>query len=402
MIKDIGKKTSVAFLITILCLLPSIFGMVLAFLDNGGRGMKLPPGFVRLSTPFGVASLLYAMSASRLDATLFTGLFYIPVDLVIVFFFLMCKLLMPKSIIGYVRDNREQVDSRKIAAIAVFCFLPSIIGFILAFLYNGGDGVKLPPGLASLAQPFGFGGPEDYQVMGKFFSTRLIVSIIVSIVYGIIDIAIADLLLFCLAIYKIMNKSLSHPKVVLLWKKCIRFFLALFLIIVLALLYCKYDRHVRNALITGDLRRARSILWDYIEKTNMVQEYASGTFTPHVGEEEYHGEFTMASPIDQWNNEFLVSILFLDGRLFYSVRSAGPDKIFYTKDDLIERSWDRAWLDRSWEDPKMEKYFKIPEIEVLPFLATKKDFRVVSQTGHLFNKSGKTFFRWFDSSMPSD
>ena len=42
-------------------------------------------------------------------------------------------------------------------------------------------------------------------------------------------------------------------------------------------------------------------------------------------------------PVDNWGNPFRASIIFEEGRRYVEVRSAGPDGVFDTADDLFAR-----------------------------------------------------------------
>ncbi len=75
------------------CLMPSIAGMILACLWNGGWGVKLPSLLVKIAVPFGLDSMFYAMGApSRFTQAIVVGMAYIPIDLLVLLCFVSYKI----------------------------------------------------------------------------------------------------------------------------------------------------------------------------------------------------------------------------------------------------------------------------------------------------------------------
>ncbi len=88
----------------------------------------------------------------------------------------------------------KQRKARRIVNALIFSAMPSIIGMLLAFLWDGGrSGIHLHPFLQSLAEPFNSGGL--FYAMGGV-ATRMVVTITVGILYLPIDVFV--FICFCI------------------------------------------------------------------------------------------------------------------------------------------------------------------------------------------------------------
>ena len=83
---------------------------------------------------------------------------------------------------------------RRIVNALIFSAMPSIIGMLLAYLWDGArSGIHLHPFLQSLAEPFNSGGL--FYAMGGG-ATRMVVTITVGILYLPIDVLV--FICFCI------------------------------------------------------------------------------------------------------------------------------------------------------------------------------------------------------------
>ena len=90
-----------------ICLAPSAFGMIMAFLYNGDRGwhVAFPPYVTRIIYPFGASSFFYSWgNPTRLEQTLVNGLFFLPYDFFV--FICICFYQIIQRIIKYWRKNK--------------------------------------------------------------------------------------------------------------------------------------------------------------------------------------------------------------------------------------------------------------------------------------------------------
>ena len=86
--------------------MPSIIGMLLAYLWDGARsGIHLHPFLQSLAEPFNSGGLFYAMGgvATRMVVTITVGMLYLPIDVLVFICFYMWWAILP--MIKYWRKN---------------------------------------------------------------------------------------------------------------------------------------------------------------------------------------------------------------------------------------------------------------------------------------------------------
>ena len=101
-----NKKRRIVYAL-IFSAMPSIIGMLLAFLWDGGRsGIYLHPFLQSLATPFNSDGLFYAMGgvATRMVVTITVGILYLPIDVLVFICFCIWWAILP--MIKYYRKNK--------------------------------------------------------------------------------------------------------------------------------------------------------------------------------------------------------------------------------------------------------------------------------------------------------
>ena len=93
-------------------LMPSIIGMLLAFLWNGGRsgGIDLHPFLIYLAEPFHSGSLFYSMgrAATRLTVTIIVGILYIPIDVFVFLCLCICRAVVNAAISSCTHKSSDE------------------------------------------------------------------------------------------------------------------------------------------------------------------------------------------------------------------------------------------------------------------------------------------------------